>query len=324
MTTAPKVVLWAAAAAALLVEPFVASPLLQNWLFRLSGLVALTVSWNLMANAGLISLGQVVFWACGGYTASILASKAGWPFAPALVAAMLAGSAVGALLAAITGRLRGIYFAIATLSLAEGLRVLSLMLEGVTGGAQGIHLPASASPSQAVLQMAANAFAILAVAASYSLSLGRFQFASRALRNNEDAAQMLGLNPWLFRVAVMALSGAIAAGAGSFNAVYSGYIDPTVAFSLQFTILPQISAVFGGIYTTVGSVLGPVAILALSEATRYAAGPIPGAALFLLGVLLVLCVLFLPHGLAHVLQRMVRKPDVNALAFARTKEPVGP
>ena len=282
----------------LLIQPYVTNPVIQSWCFRLACLVVLTVSWNLMANAGLISLGHAALWACGGYAGSILLSRAGWPFFIALPCAMAAGSVLGLALAAITGRLRGIYFAISTLSLAEGLQVLTNMLPSLTRGAQGIHLAEGSVPGQSTLEIYANTFAIAAVTISWVLSRGRFHYASRALRNNEDAAQMIAINPMQFRLQVMALSGALAAGAGMINAAYSGYIDPTVAFSLQSTILPQISAVFGGLYTTIGSVLGPIAILGLSEGTRFVAGSLPGAGLLLLGIVLVICVLFMPMGLA--------------------------
>ena len=113
----------------------VGSAVLNDWLFRVATLVMLAVSWNLMANAGLVSLGHSAFWGIGSYATVLSANTLGLPFGVAFVPAVVVGALLGVLLALTTGRLKGIFFAIATLALSEGLRVLALMLPEVTGGA---------------------------------------------------------------------------------------------------------------------------------------------------------------------------------------------
>ena len=92
--------------------PFFASAVVNDWIVSTASLMILAISWNLAANAGLISLGHSAFWGLGSYAAILSANKFGLPFAASLLPAMLVGAFAGAALAVITGRLRGIFFAI--------------------------------------------------------------------------------------------------------------------------------------------------------------------------------------------------------------------
>src|ERR1035437_705075 len=128
-------ILIGALGALLLGMPFVDAPVANSWLFRLTTLVMLTISWNLMANAGLISLGHSAFWGVGSYIGMLTINTAAVNFLVVLLPVSLGGAVLGVALALVTGRLRGIYFAISTLALAEGVRVIASMLPAVTGGA---------------------------------------------------------------------------------------------------------------------------------------------------------------------------------------------
>ena len=123
-----------------LAVPFAATAVVNDWIISAASMVILAVSWNLAANAGLISLGHSAFWGVGTYTAVLSANKLGLPLVLALIPAMLIGALLGVLLAVITGRLRGIFFAISTLALSEGLRVIAVMTPGFTGGGEGIYV----------------------------------------------------------------------------------------------------------------------------------------------------------------------------------------
>jgi branched-chain amino acid transport system permease protein len=295
-------ILIGALGALLLGMPFVDAPVANSWLFRLTTLVMLTISWNLMANAGLISLGHSAFWGVGSYIGMLTINTAAVNFLVVLLPVSLGGAVLGVALALVTGRLRGIYFAISTLALAEGVRVIASMLPAVTGGATGLYLDAGVTPSAQLLQFTAGVGAIFSILLSIYLTHTKIHFASRALRNNEDASKMLGIDPREYRAKVVAVSGALAAAAGCFNAIYSGYIDPEIGFSFNYTIMPQISTLIGGIYTVAGPVYGAIVIMILSETTRFAFNGAPGVSLFTLGMILIICVLFLPRGLQGLME----------------------
>src|SRR5512140_135905 len=137
MIKAPRV-LGAALSIGCLALPFFSTAVVNDWIVSAASLMILAYSWNMAANAGLISLGHSAFWGLGSYAAILAANRLGWPLVFSLVPAVAAGAAVGALLAVITGRLRGIFFAISTLALSEGLRVLAIMTPGFTGGGEGM------------------------------------------------------------------------------------------------------------------------------------------------------------------------------------------
>ena len=117
------------------------------------------------------------------------------------------------------------------------------------------------------------------------------------MRNNEGAAQMLGVNPYRYRLGLLAISGAIASCAGGINAWYGGYLDPEVGFSLHFTILSQIAPILGGIHTLAGPVIGSFAIVAISEGTRIFFGQNEGFSQLIYGLVLVIGILFMPRGI---------------------------
>lgn len=273
------------------------SSLQQDLLFRVLLLLVLTISWNLMANAGLISLGHSAFWGVGSYAPVILMNRLGLSLPLALTTALIVGALLGAAMARLTGRLSGMFFGIATLALAEGLRVCSLMLADLTGGAGGLTLNAALAPSGLSLRLMALGYAGCAILTAWLLSRSRFQFACRAMRNSAGAAQMIGVDLVMVRTALVAISGLLAAGAGALNALSNGYLDPSLAFTMQNTIMPQIAAILGGVYTIGGSVLGAVAITFIVHATTLVGTQLPGFGLFCLGIVLIVVVIFLPHGL---------------------------
>ncbi len=290
-----------------LIAPHFLPPGFSDWLTRLSTLILVAVSWNMMANAGLISLGHSGFWGLGAYSAALLANAFHIPFWLSIVPAMLLGAFFGAFLAYITGRLRGLFFAIATLATSEALRVVALMVPKLTGGAEGVFVFDQIRPDRITMTSFSLCLAVAAVTISFFLSRSRYQYALRAMRDSESAVQMLGVNPARFRIGVTALSGAIASCAGVITAWFTGYIDPGSAFDLKITISAQIAPLFGGLYTVTGPVVGSIAILALSESTRLYFNYSGGVGLLVYGCILVFGVLMMPSGLVGLWKRR-RKP----------------
>jgi branched-chain amino acid transport system permease protein len=278
-------------------------PILNDWIFRGSLLVMIAISWNMMANAGLLSLGQSAFWGLGGYACVLSVNDAGFDFWATFPVAVAAGGLAGVLLALSTGRLSGMFFAIATLALSEGLRIVANMVPSVTAGSAGIYLASNAAPPRWLLFQVSVICVCATIAISVLLAATRFAFAIRAMRNNENAAQMLGVNPLLFRAGISTFAGMIAALAGCLNMWYGQYITPEIAFDLNYSILAQIAVIIGGIYTLTGPVVGAVVIIILSEATRILFSGQEGFSVLIYGFCLALSILYMPQGLHGALRR---------------------
>ena len=291
--------------ALLLAAPLVGSPHVVDICFRLCSLIVLALSWNLMASAGLISLGHSAFFGLGSYAAILSANLLGIPFWLSLAGSIAAGALLGAALAMITGRLRGIFFAITTLALSEGLRVLAVMLPDLTGGAKGAYLAATSPPTPSTINLAMSVAAVLVILAVWAIGRSRYYYALRAMRDNESASQMLGIFPLRFRVAITAISGCMASLAGGIEVWHGGYLDPAIAFDLHITIIAQIAPILGGLYTLSGPILGSVATVFLADVTRISFGHIQGASLLVFGLVLIGCVLYLPHGIRGAVARLL-------------------
>lgn len=293
----PSVIFACVVAAVWVAGAYLCSPGISDLMFRASALIVLAISWNLMANAGLISLAQASFSGVGGYAGAILAHNWGLSLISVLPFAIGAGALLGVFLAVTTGRLSGLFFAIATLAASEGLRVIALMVPALTGGAQGIYVPQAVRYDLQTISVAAAALAGLCLVMTVLLSFTRFHYACRAMRNGESTAKMLGLDPGYYRLRALALSGAMAACMGLLSAWYAGFLDPRIAFSLQVTLVAQIAPILGGIYTVAGPVIGAIALTGITELTRLGFNSNEAFGQMLYGVILVVCVLQMPRGI---------------------------
>ena len=316
-----SLILFAIAAAFVLAVPFVGPPSLVDITFRTCSLVVLAVSWNLMASAGLISLGHSAFFGLGAYVIILSANKLGLPFIFTLVLALAAGAVLGAGLALATGRMRGIYFAIATLAASEGLRVIAVMLPNFTGGSKGAYLDAARSPGVLAVKVSMSVAAVLVCIVAWKIAHSRYHFAFRAMRANEGASQMLGIFPLKFRTAIMAVSGAMASLVGAIEGWHGGYLDPATAFDLHNTITSQIAPILGGIYTLSGPILGAVATVAISDFTRLALGHVEGVSLLVFGIVLIVCVLYLPEGIQGAIRKLMQRRQEPKATAAKAVQP---
>jgi branched-chain amino acid transport system permease protein len=308
-----RLIIYGLLAVAAILLPLIATPIVDNWTLRIGSLIILGISWNLAANAGLISLGHSAFWGLGSYAALLAADRLGFSFFASLVPALLIGALSAAAIAVTTGRLRGIFFAIAMLALSEGLRVLAMMTPDLTGGSAGLFINQAARPNPQFVAMVTSVGAVASAVVAWLISVSRFHYAFRAMRNNENASQMLGINPIRFRIAVLTISGAMASLAGGVNVWYSGFLDPTIGFDLHITILAQIAPILGGIHTLPGPIIGAFATIGLSEITRIWLGE-QGYSLLIYGIILVFSIIFMPKGIygawrAGVAWLQARKPQ---------------
>jgi branched-chain amino acid transport system permease protein len=289
------VLLMAGTLAVLALAPRLVSPFLVQFLINLFMLAILAESWNIIGGfTGYASFGNVAFFGIGAYTTGILLTKASLPLAIALPAAGLAAMAFAAIVGLPILRLKGHYFAIATLGVAETMREIVYNVE-VTGAGTGLVMPISRSPLLFFYLMLGILVAVTATNAW--LARSRFGYGLVAIREDEDAATAMGINTTLYKTIAFALSGTFAGLAGGVFAYWMTFIDPDGVFKVIVTIQMIIMAVFGGAGTVVGPLLGALVLASVSE--LLSTHLVALAELFN-GVIVVLVVLFMPKGLLDV------------------------
>ena len=224
-------------------------------------------------------------------------TKAGWPLAAALPASGLVAMLFAAAIGLPILRLKGHYFAIATLGVAETMREIVYNLE-ITGAGSGLVMPISRSPLLFFYLMLAILAAVTLTNAWIAGS--RFGYGLIAIREDEDAATAMGINTALYKTIAFALSGAFAGLTGGVFAYWITFIDPDAVFKVIVTIQMIIMAVFGGAGTIVGPLLGALVLASVSEVLST---QLVALAELFNGFIVVLVVLFMPKGLMDVLRR---------------------
>ena len=263
--------------------------------------------WNILGGlAGQLSFGHAAFYGTGAYITAVLQVRWGVNAWLGALAGVAAGAALGTAIGAMVFRagLRGSYFALVTLAFAEVLRIAANAAP-ITGGAAGLLVRLDPAPAnfQFVSRAAFLEVALACVAAVLLLTLwiGRTRFGARlaAVRENEEAARALGIDPFRAKLQAMALSAGITAAAGVLYVQYYLYIDADLVFGTGVSVAALLAPVVGGVGTVLGPVLGGLALQGLGQATRLAAGPVPGVDQVVFGVFLVAAIAFMPGGLAN-------------------------
>jgi branched-chain amino acid transport system permease protein len=261
-------------------------------------------AWNLLGGfGGQFSFGHALFFGSGAYVQAVAQLGGGVNPWVALVLAMLAAAAVGLFVGALSFRygLKGSYFALVTLAFAEVFRILALSVP-FTGGGVGLMLPLRAGAAN--LQFAdrrgyvAVMLALVALALLVTCWLRHSRFGARlqAVRDNEDAARAVGVDPVRVKLGAIGLSGAFMGAAGAFYVQVFQYIDPGIAFGSHTSVEALVAAIVGGLGTLWGPVAGALALHLLAELTRNLFGELPGINMVVYGCVLVLIVVFAPRG----------------------------
>jgi branched-chain amino acid transport system permease protein len=284
---------------------------LQNMLVLTLMYAALSQSWNILGGyCGQISLGHAIYFGLGAYGSTILFTR----FGVSPWAGMLAGGAVAALLALALAlgypffRLKGHYFTIATIVVAEAAYLLVLNWDWA-GGALGIQIPFG-QDGWANLQFARDkvpyvhfALGLAGVTwlVSWLIEDSKWGYWWRAVKDNPEAAESLGVVVFQSKMAAAAVSAFFTAVGGSFYAQFVSYIDPDSVMNFHFSLLMALPAVLGGIGTLWGPALGAVVLIPITELTRsYAGGSGHGVDLLLYGALIVAIALARPQGLVSL------------------------
>jgi len=273
--------------------------------------VILASNLNLMIGyAGYVNFGNIVFFGIGGYICLNLVNDWGWNVVPAALMAGIGVSALALMFGAAILRLRGAFFALATIGVNEAVRQLVNNFEP-WGGATGIYLSFDAyGPLGGPMQALWISYGLIVAAMAASLLLSdaiknsRFGLGLMAIGQNEDAAAVLGVPTPRYKAAVYSASAFLPAVAGGFYFFKSGIIEPGGAFSLSTSIEAIVMVMLGG----QGTVIGPAVGAFLYEELRgilLTAGDFSQFQLVIAGALLLLVVQFVPGGLMGLVYRVV-------------------
>lgn len=259
--------------------------------------IALAESWNLLGGyTGYISLGHVAFYGIGAYTAAVALTQYG--ISPFLVAPL--GGLLAALVALVIGyptlRLRGPYFAVATLSIAFLAQVFAANTTQV-GGGLGISMPAlplDIEASESVFYWVFLFIAVATIMTAYKVERSRFGLALLAVRNDEDVAEVFGVDTVSVKLAALCLSAFCPGVLGAIFAYHIGYIEPRIAFDIGLSIDIVLMTLLGGAGRWIGPVIGASIVYLLSQTLVFVIPSELNRVIF--GFILVVVIMAMPRG----------------------------
>jgi branched-chain amino acid transport system permease protein len=283
----------------------VSSPFFVHLMIMVLMWTVLGASWNILGGfTGQVSFGHATFLGAGAYTTMILFLKLGiapWYGIPI-------GGLVAALIALPIGficfRLRGPYFALSTLAVAEIIRLIALNWESFTNGPVGLlitTLPDVTLQGRSIdwenkvpFYYIVAVIALAAILATYLMSRTRLGAYSLAIREDIDSAEAVGINTVLTRVTALSLSAFFAGVAGGFYAMYFRYIDPDAVFSIALSVEMVFIAVVGGLTTVAGPLIGAIVLVSFGETFRQIF--LVGHLIFY-GLMMMIVIRYLPDGI---------------------------
>ena len=278
-----------------------------TFLIQLYMMIALAQSWNLISGmTGYISFGHAVFFGIGAYAGALML-LGGFPWWFAIAGSAGAATVIAFPIGFLTLRLRGPYFAIAMLGLNEVGRMVATLWVDVTQGGDGIALTPRLLPSLTINYYAMFCLAVLSTVIIVYILRNRIGLELRAIREDEGAAEMIGVNTTYNKVITFISSAIIPGAVGAVYAFYTSYIDPASVFLPALNVQMIVMVLLGGKGTVWGPVIGAAIIMFIQEVTW---AEFPALHLALLGMLLIVIVLYLPNGILSILRRRKRvRPD---------------
>ncbi len=277
--------------------PWVASASIVQFGINALLLAVLAQGWNIIGGyTGYASFGNSVFYGIGSYGTAIAMLRWHLPFG--------VGLAVGAVLAVVFAlllrpilRLRGHYFAICTLALAEVMTAIVSNID-IAGRNAGLVLPLLRSDF--LFYELSLALLVLCTLTIFWISRSRFGFALIAIRENEEAAAAMGVDTTRSKVLAFALSALFTSLAGGIHAYWITFIDPVSAFDIGLNVKMIIMAVFGGAGSVLGPVLGAFVLSGISEILSTTISTLAG---LFFGVVIIVAIVFMPRGVADLVRR---------------------
>lgn len=335
----PSFAAWAAAILLLALVPLVVKkPLLLHMWIMVFLAVAQGSAWNVIGGyTGQYSVGHAAYFGIGAYTTMMLLEMhqiaPWWGVGLAILNAVILSAVIGA----ITFRLRGPYFVLASIAVAEIIRLAVLHFRDFTRGAEGILLsgiPPLELGGIATIEFfgkrpffyASLLLAVIVVAANWFVQNTKLGYYFQAIREDQDAAHSLGISPALHKSIALAISAGFTAWAGALFGLYVRFIDPNIVIGLDISVQMVLICIIGGIGTILGPVLGAFVLTLLSETLRnpkwlvqaglfsdespviaFIQQRLSNTHVLFYGILVVLVILFAPDGLLGLIRNGVAR-----------------
>jgi branched-chain amino acid transport system permease protein len=291
-------------------------------------------AWNVVGGyAGQYSVGHAAYFGVGAYTTMMLLELNKIPPWWGIWAAIANAILLSVLIGSITFRLRGPYFVLASISVAEIIRLAALYYKGFTRGAEGFllsEIPTLHVFGQEIEFIGKRPFyfvglglAVLSIVANWLVQHSKLGYYFQAIREDQDAAHSLGINLAFYKNVALAISAAFTALAGGLYAMFVKFIDPNIAFGIDVSVQIVLICIIGGIGTILGPVIGAMVLVPLSEILRNPRGLVQigvlspdskfvefveahlsNAHLLVYGILVVVVILFAPEGVLGLIRRV--------------------
>ena len=268
--------------------------------------VALAVSWTMFSGpTGYMSLAPAAFFGVGVYTTALLRETL-----PLTVIIAIGGAisfAVALLVGQVTLRLKGIYFAIFTFGLVVLIGRLVLYYDIHIVGIRGRSVPPT---SFEIFYYIMLAIAVVTLLTAYFIRRSKLGLALQSIGGNEEAAAHMGINTTMVKVITFAISSMFMGAAGAAFATRMVFVDPTAAFSLNYSFIPVLMAIFGGMGQLYGPVIGAVVFSLLAN---WLSSEFPLYYGLIFGIILVVVILFLPGGIAGLVPKLQKVGPIARL-----------
>jgi branched-chain amino acid transport system permease protein len=278
---------------------------------------ALSAAWNVAGGyAGQVSLGHAAFFGIGAYAAALMSARYGRSPWLGLAAGVLLSLGAGGMIGYLSNRLRGPYFALSTIAFAEVLKIVASRWRGFTAGSEGVPVPFRPGFWTLGLSHVAWLYLVLAVAlVAYAVQVylerSRVGYQLAGVREDEDAAEALGIATRRCRVQAIVVSAALTSACGSLWAQYVGFVDPSHVFSIDLSVRFALNSIIGGMGTALGPFVGSLFITSLETYLRSISSWFSGVGsgfigiyLIIYGVVLILIVRFAPEGMIGIAARL--------------------
>jgi branched-chain amino acid transport system permease protein len=350
----PLVAAVAAVAVLAAVPAFVSNPYVLHIMILLFLSVIMGSAWNVVGGyAGQYSVGHAAYYGIGAYFTLILMTQ--YQIMPwwGTWVAMAAALAVALVVGSITFRLRGPYFVLASIAVAEVIRLTVLNWKSVTNGAEGIlsgPIPRITIGettikfiSKVPFYYVGLAMVVATVLANLAVQHSKLGYYFQAIREDQDAAHSLGINLTFHKNVALGISAVFTALAGSYYALYVRFIDPSTVLTIDISVQAVLICIIGGIGTVLGPVVGALVLVALSETLRSnlitdvlislgAVSPdskvgaflkehLSHAHMLIYGILVVVVILFMPDGIMGWARQALRRRAQAAIAAAAGEKP---
>jgi branched-chain amino acid transport system permease protein len=325
----------------LLVPLYVESTYALHMMIMVFISVIMGSAWNIVGGyTGQYSVGHAAYFGVGAYTTMTLLQFKGlapwWGIWAGAAAALITAIIIGS----ICFRLRGPYFVLASIAVAEIFRVSALNLKEITNGAEGV-LITEIPPlvvggtlltdwvSKIPFYYTSLTVALLIIFVSWAVRASKLGYYFMAVREDQDAAHSLGINLTLYKNIALALSAVFTALAGSIYGMYVGFIDPSTVLALDLSVQIVMICIIGGVGTIFGPVVGALVLVPLSEALRsnmitdaliragivseespigaFLKEHLAHAHVLIYGVLVVIVILFMPEGVLGFVKKMTTR-----------------